>query len=190
MNKISLPCVVCCAVFEPKYKKQKYCSLKCFHSNRTQSSRAPQNIKQKFLRKVIQTDGCWSFVGLRNKAGYGRVLCRGKMQLAHRVSYELFNGQIPNGLCVLHKCDNPQCTNPKHLFLGTNADNNADKAQKGRALKGETHSMAKLSEKQVRKIYSDERPYAIISAEYGISKPQICGIKSGKFWKHLNLTKT
>lgn len=79
---------------------------------------------------------CWEWQGSTNEHGYGRVKVGGRpgpVQLAHRVAWELINGAIPDGLCILHACDNPPCCNPSHLFLGTKADNTADMIAKGRA---------------------------------------------------------
>lgn len=82
---------------------------------------------------------CWEWQGCRISYGYGRVRYDGKTRFAHRVAWELTHGQIPDGLCVLHICDNPPCCNPAHLFLGTKADNNADKVSKNRQARGDTH---------------------------------------------------
>jgi hypothetical protein len=86
--------------------------------------------KENFLKhfKEGSLDECWEWSASRFNAGYGQ--CGHK--LAHRVSYEYFIGQIPSGICVLHKCDNPPCVNPKHLFLGTRKDNTHDMINKGR----------------------------------------------------------
>lgn len=82
--------------------------------------------------KLNCSNGCWEWVGHRLKKGYGQMRCGKKLVLAHRASWAAFKGEIPVGLFVLHKCDNPSCCNPEHLFLGTNADNMNDMVAKGR----------------------------------------------------------
>lgn len=86
----------------------------------------------KFWSKVSKTDGCWNWIGAKNRKGYGN-LKRGERYLnAHRYSWELTNGSIPAGKWVLHKCDNPACVRPEHLFLGDVLVNNRDMWTKGR----------------------------------------------------------
>jgi hypothetical protein len=80
--------------------------------------------------------GCLSWTGYRNSKGYGTINVGGTPRYAHRVAWELANGPLPGGKCVLHRCDNPSCCNPRHLFLGSRADNNADMREKGRARQG------------------------------------------------------
>tara|TARA_Y100000310_G_C20489136_1_gene718297 strand:+ start:20 stop:514 length:495 start_codon:yes stop_codon:yes gene_type:complete len=96
-----------------------------------------QKLMDRFLNKVhIQEDGCWHWVSVIDPKGYGRIKTTingvRKMEGAHRVSFELFNEPIEEGLSVLHKCDNPKCVNPKHLFQGTHTDNMRDMGNKGR----------------------------------------------------------
>lgn len=91
--------------------------------------------RRRLLSRLDASDGiwsCWVIDGWHQKHGYGLFQFRGEQKLAHRVAYELFVGPIPDGLHVLHHCDNPPCCNPTHLWLGTHADNMADMARKGR----------------------------------------------------------
>lgn len=81
---------------------------------------------------TVDANGCHIFSGLKNKKGYGKVAFKYKHYRAHRVSYEISFGKIPDGIYVLHKCDNPSCINVEHLFLGTDLDNKADMVSKGR----------------------------------------------------------
>ena len=100
-------------------------------------------------RITVNAAGCFEWNLHRNKAGYG---CVGNGRLAHRVSFRLFRREIPPGMNVCHRCDNPCCCNPAHLFLGTAADNNRDSHNKGRALVGSKHRSSKLTDKQVAEI--------------------------------------
>lgn len=114
----------------------------------------------RFMSKVEKTDTCWLWKASKNKAGYAHFGIRKNeksfMAVGSRVSFEHFNGPIPEGLCVLHACDVRHCVNPEHLFLGTKRDNSDDMIRKGRAvhigLKGPTNPNSKLSWKQARQI--------------------------------------
>jgi hypothetical protein len=136
---------------------------------------------------------CWEWKSSLDSRGYGRVWFDGKMQLAHRVVYRLVIGPIPegegyHGTCVCHKCDNPRCVNPAHLFLGSNADNMHDKKAKGRALKGESIGNSKLTADQVREIRrlrAEGLTQQAIANRFGVDRPQVSKIVNGKQWAHL-----
>jgi hypothetical protein len=105
--------------------------------------------------------------------------------LAHRYSYELTHGDIPTGMNVCHRCDVRNCVNPDHLFIGTAADNQADKVAKGRQLRGEQAGMAVLTNKQVLEIRAAVGLQREIATKYGVSRPLVSMIKSKKVWAHL-----
>ena len=116
-------CPTCNSTFVPTKRLKKYCSAACV--------RAPKPLDFGFWEKVDKhaEGGCWVWTGTRQVFGYGISL---RYRLAHRVSWEIANGPIPDGLWVLHRCDNPPCVNPAHLFLGTQTENMRDMTAKGR----------------------------------------------------------
>lgn len=104
---------------------------------------------------------------------------------AHVYSYILHYGPFARGLCVCHKCDNMACVNPLHLFIGTAADNMADKTRKGRQTKGSQNPIAKLNEWQIPIIRLDARTQDEIAKEYGVSQALISDIKKKAIWRHV-----
>lgn len=149
--------------------------------------------RERFDLQMKVTEGCWIWAAGMDKDGYGRFRGEydGRMYLtAHRYSWALHNRQqIPDGMLVCHKCDNPRCVNPDHLFLGTNTDNMRDKIAKNRhnAPRGALAPTAILTEEQARAILADPRPYAQIAADYGVAAPTIGSIKSRKSWAHIEV---
>lgn len=139
---------------------------------------------------VRSIDECWEWRGSRHhKWGYGHFRLNGKVESAHRVSWQMMNGDIPDGLVVCHNCDNPPCCNPKHLFLGTIADNNLDKKIKGRQdEKGEKNGRAVLKSENIVYIRK-QRKLGVSGAELGrmfnVTKENIYDICSGKRWSHI-----
>lgn len=105
--------------------------------------------------------------------------------MAHRMAYERFIGPIPNELLVCHKCDQPSCCNPGHLFVGTDADNQQDKKMKGRSLKGERCPTSKLTNERVLAIRLDDRTCKIVAADFGVDPMVISLIRRRKLWAHV-----
>lgn len=138
--------------------------------------------------------GCWKWTASKFKGGYGKFRLDGRMLYAHRIAWKLYRGEIPKGegalgTCVCHKCDNPSCVNPDHLFLGTHNDNMEDRNKKGRAAKGSKHGRAKLSKKEVIEIrrLADEGTLTQreIGKLFGTAQHMVSKIKLRKRWKHL-----
>lgn len=129
---------------------------------------------------------CWVWRGAKS-GGYGWFFIHtGIHEYAHRVSYQLYKGDIPNGLCVLHRCDNPACVNPNHLFLGTQGDNVRDREGKGRGAdhSGEKNGNAKLSAEQVIAIRKATHTRVRQLAElYNVNLKTIEAIRYGYSWK-------
>lgn len=142
------------------------------------------------LRYVyVEPTGCWRWLGGSTVQGYGRFTCVDLGYVnkpAHRVCYEAFVGPIPNGLNLLHSCDNPWCVNYSHLWPGTQAENVQDAAMKGHMGKcrGSSRPLAKITETEAALIRHDARPQRTIALDYGISQPIVSRIKSGQLWKH------
>jgi len=144
-----------------------------------------EEIKRRFMAKVEKTNGCWLWTAGKLRFGYGRFRLRPSEYLSHRLAYVLFIGPISAGLCVLHKCDNPSCIRPSHLFLGTQKDNVADMVRKNRQLVGEANGYSILTENQVLKIRLDLRPHKIIAQNYGVHRATISKIKRRESWAYL-----
>ena len=150
-------------------------------------------LADRFWPKVDKSGGpssCWLWTaGVVGGTGYGKIQdTRGGRYLrAHRVSWELAHGPIPDGMRVLHRCDNPPCVNPAHLFLGTDADNQHDMRAKGRFIqpRGERAGQAKLTTEQVLRIRSDPRTLREIAADYGTGLMAVSRIKRRLAWKHV-----
>lgn len=134
---------------------------------------------------------CWVWAGSAlNPFGYGQYrFPKGtrKPRTAHRASWTLHNGPIPPRLCVLHRCDNPRCVNPEHLFLGTQAENMRDMVLKGRSLKGERANGSKLTDNDVREIRSNKiLTLAELASKYGISLRNVYYIVTQQTWRHVS----
>ena len=148
------------------------------------------NSRERFWSKVDirNPNECWEWKAGRFIDGYGQFSKDNKSLHAHRVAWELTYGPIPKGMCVLHRCDNPCCCNPAHLWLGTIADNNADRDRKGRgnAPRGEQHGESKLREFEVREIRRSSLPQTQLAQVYGVSYQTVSRIKRFESWAWLD----
>lgn len=155
--------------------------------------RNKRDVKERFEEKFEEDEsGCWNWMAYKMPFGHGTFKIDGRMQLAHRVAYQMYVGEIPEGICVCHHCDNPCCVNPNHLFLGTQADNVQDCENKGRDVHrgspGEKHGMAKLTEEQVRpirKMWADGARNVDLAKRFGVSCATISRIVHYQHWKNI-----
>lgn len=162
-----------------------------------------RSAEDRFWEKVEKTDGCWNFSANRKGKGYFRLGLPGERHVsAHRFSYEIAFGPIPDGLWVLHHCDNPKCVRPDHLFLGTAKDNTQDALNKGRMAtgernwskrhpelirRGEAQSNAKLTADDARAIFAQKgkKSQKDLAAEYHVSPSKVSHIWTGRAWRHV-----
>lgn len=150
-------------------------------------SHLERTVKERFWKKVDKRGpgGCWNWEASQVGKGYGGFFFREKGQRAHRVSWILAFGEIPDGLKVLHHCDNRLCVNPRHLFLGTDADNARDRTEKGRTPHGENHYRSILTADAVREIRQSRATKANLATRYGVSADAIARVQRRFNWKHL-----
>lgn len=171
-------------------------SKRCLAFGRLPRPRSPEQIIQSFWEKVnrLSDNECWEWKASTRRGGYGQFTS-GTQRVAHRFSWELHNGKIPSGLIVCHKCDNPKCVNPNHLFLGTYKDNMSDKTAKGRGryAYGESSGHAKLTNEKVmaaRFEYSNGALIKDIAKKYGVTKEPMRRAIRGLSWKNTPNEKT
>ena len=185
-------CWHCGGSFESPYAGSRYCSTDCHFD----------------YYVVKSATGWWAWNGVRAVFGYGKMIRQRRVVHAHRFAWQRENGPIPDGMFVLHHCDNPWCVKPDHLFLGTLADNIHDCMSKGRLKpppihigqdnilvkrpelrpRGEKHHSNKLSTQQVFEIINSTGSCAEVGWQYGVSKSLVSQIRNRKCWKHLTPT--
>lgn len=206
-------CENCKCVFEyyecKGTKKRRFCSKKCWHAWNAENMKSfnekrfqwktaneeekIQKLKENYEKHVVRKDGCWKWSGVKDKDGYGQLACGYHRQTkAHRVSWGLYKGEIPEGMKVCHQCDNPSCTNPDHLFLGTIKDNAKDMSNKLRGTNGTKNLHAKLNENDIpgiRKRLSDGESFYRIAHEFGVKPTTIWSIRENKSWRHVEENK-
>lgn len=142
------------------------------------------NLEERFFLHVNKGDveDCWQWTGAKKPKGYGNFAIGGKYHIAHRVSWCLHNGEIPGGLIVCHKCDNPSCVNPSHLFVGTPKDNGQDMAKKERS---RTTKLTASQVIEIRKLRVFGLTLEAIASVYGVNYSTIGNICRRKTWRHV-----
>ncbi len=147
------------------------------------------NFPKRFICKVSVGDDCWEWCGSKDSSHYGMIKSKGTKNVkAHRASDVVFISPIPTDMQVLHKCDNPGCVNPKHLFLGTHKDNMRDMAEKGRhnTKYGEQAPHVRLNWEKVSEIrlrYANGETQEVVAAAFGINHADVSRIVLNKRWK-------
>lgn len=170
-----------------------------------------KTLAERFCEKVSPepNTGCWLWMGASSRRGYGALRVRGRLERAHRLAWILAGRGNPGTLHVLHRCDNPTCVNPDHLFLGTHAENMADMSHKGRsfaqqhpdrmrrgeahhlrlhpehAARGERNGQAKLSRldvQEIRRRLALGEQHKLIALDFGVSRPTVSMIAAGRIW--------
>jgi len=203
-SQVSLICKNCRCSYSVKKSRENrssFCSKKCMNekvhewaekrnSKYLTYSQKIEKAKESFEKHVIRKDGCWGWSGAKDQDGYARMSCSPKLcaERAHVASYIIYKGQIPKGMCILHRCDVRECTNPKCLFAAYPKYNSADMVLKDRQAKGSKNGSSKLNEDQVKEIkvkIDMGIPGAILAKEYNVNNSTISVIKLGKRWKHV-----
>jgi hypothetical protein len=198
--KLVKNCECCGKIFEynpSRRPKARFCSESCLSrlTKKEQDQKRSAFLKEetfeqsvnvmrnKFERFVIKGDGCWGWSRCKHSTGYGEMFHRGKHWKAHRASWTIHFGEIPKGLFVCHKCDNRICSNPEHLFLGTNAENMKDMASKKRAVPRATLTKEQVLE--IKKMIKLGVSSTKIGRDYNVSDVCIHYIKHNKTWKDI-----
>lgn len=161
--------------------------------------------------KLDETTGCLLWTGIKNPTGYGRMVINGEWFRAHRLSYMIHYGSIPDGMCVLHSCDTPSCVSKNHISIGTHAENMRQRHERGRyeycyngnhylqkdssSVQGSKNKRAVITEEIAFQILEDFRQKkfkskAALSRAYGVSATVVKTLLCGKTWKHVPRTPT
>jgi DNA-binding XRE family transcriptional regulator len=144
--------------------------------------------EERIEKHIVSKDDCW-LTDFSSANNYPETLINGKKTRISHFIYKLHKGEIPEGMCICHTCDNTKCVNPDHLFLGTHQDNVKDKVKKNRQAKGSKHGKAKLNEEKVleiQKLLAEKNlTQKEIGKKYGVHEQAISEIKRGKNWSHV-----
>lgn len=194
-GKVDMVCPTCGKEFFPRVADVNrgrgiYCSFRCH------VTRPPKPLKERFLEKILIGDGCWLWTGGLSSKGYGQLTIGSKYSkefpkknlTASRVAWEVFNGPIPDGLCVLHDCDEPACVRIDHLFIGTNDDNSKDAVSKGRMQHGINRHNAILNDAivvEIRRLARSGLSQILIGLNLGFTRDTVAKVVQRKNWKHV-----
>ena len=199
----NLPQVKTCEVCGSEFARPANCQpcrwvkvVVCSHSCASRKGNALRwaekaSAEDRFWENVDKTPGhgphgdCWPWTAGRTEGGYGRLSVGEGEEKAHRFSWTIHFGPIPDGDFVCHECDFPPCVRPEHLFLGDPDANMADMVAKGRSLTGERHPKAKLTDDDIRAIRADGRMQIELAEVYGVTQGLIGMIKRGEIWTHV-----
>ena len=149
------------------------------------AGKVTRSVEERFWEKVNKTPRCWLWTAHGNDKGYGMFWVKDRNEFAQRVSWRLRFGEFNRELRVLHRCDNPACVRPDHLFLGTPTDNMLDRDRKGRQAKGERNGNRKLTEAKVRAIRRSTRSAMALARQYGIDVTHVWNIVKRRQWRHI-----
>lgn len=155
------------------------------------------SLLEKLQKSGVSVGECLEWSKARSKSGYGQTYFNGKVVYVHRLVWEILNGPIPEGGCILHTCDNPPCFFPDHLWLGTMQDNARDMANKGRqvfqkdatkASRGERHGLSKMTPEKViemRRLHGEGWSQRKLAKKYNLSQASVWAIVNRETWKHV-----
>lgn len=195
MSRAEKLCDWCGAGFkkDPRYsrryfERQRFCSRTCA-ANELKFCAVVYRADEEdaFAKNVGPANerGCTEWLGALDKDGYGAFGYAGVMHRAHRASLRLSGVEVPRGMMVCHRCDNPACVNPQHLYVGTGVENMRDAAERNRLRVGSKSHLSKLTEDQVRDIRLSSRSVGDLASAYGVTHGAISMIRSRKTWKHV-----
>lgn len=191
---ITHKCIGCGVEFTADRHDRKFHSVSCRAIHREYQVR-PLAVRMAELVDKRGPDDCWNFKGNTPGFGHGMITVhegrrQSRVVRAHRVAWELAYGPIPKGMCVCHRCDNPACCNPAHLFLGTVGDNNRDRHAKGRTVlpRGEHHGNAKITADDVREMrrrWAAGESFSALGRAFGVDYSNVSLIVKRKAWAHV-----
>lgn len=179
-------CAQCGATFRPRANVDKCCSDQC-KALWWEAYKFTRAVRR-FWARVIKTEGCWEWQGRKDKKGYG--YCRAfdrTLWRTHRLSWFIHHGPIPEGQWVLHKCDNPSCVRPDHLFLGDHDANTEDKISKSRQARGEMCKKKLIAAQvlEIRKLRGEGHSLRVVAKKFNVTYVNIAAITKRLTWKHL-----